>query len=64
MLLSLGGGAPIHAKNWRPQVLVLCPIDAGGNPRVPELLSLAAQMKKGRGLLMAAALIKGDPVQV
>ncbi|KAG5188265.1 amino acid permease-domain-containing protein [Tribonema minus] len=64
MLLSLKGHQTMHAKNWRPQILVLCNIDDGGNPTVPELLALAAQMKKGRGLLMAAALIKGDHMQL
>ncbi|KAG5186000.1 amino acid permease-domain-containing protein [Tribonema minus] len=63
VLLSLSEKQTMHAKNWRPQVLVLCAIDEGGNPLVPELLSLAGQMKKGRGLLMAVALIKGDHLQ-
>eukprot|EP00612_Vaucheria_litorea_P007181 CAMPEP_0171472000 /NCGR_PEP_ID=MMETSP0946-20130122/1029_1 /TAXON_ID=109269 /ORGANISM="Vaucheria litorea, Strain CCMP2940" /LENGTH=935 /DNA_ID=CAMNT_0012001577 /DNA_START=34 /DNA_END=2837 /DNA_ORIENTATION=+ len=62
MLLSLRLKT-VHAKNWRPQILVLCSIDSNGNPEVPELLTLASQMKKGRGLLMATALIKGDHVK-
>lgn len=57
MALSL---KEMHAKNWRPQVLVLCDVDEGGNPKVPELLSLSGQMKMGRGLLMVAALIKSN----
>jgi hypothetical protein len=43
--------------------VILCGF-SGGNPLVPEVLSLAGQMKMGRGLLMCVALIKGDVVQV
>ena len=46
-----------HAKNWRPQILVLCRCDGRFNPVKPELLALAGLLKKGRGLLMAHALI-------
>ena len=46
------------------QLLVFCKIDAYGNPTVPGLLSLAGQMKMGRGLLMAVGLLEGDMVEV
>lgn len=46
-----------HAKNWRPQILVLCRCDGRFNPVKPELLALAGLLKKGRGLLMAHSLI-------
>lgn len=49
-----------HPKNWRPQLLVMCKIDALGNPHKQELLALATMMKKGNGLLMAIGLLKGD----
>ncbi|CAN0546484.1 unnamed protein product, partial [Ectocarpus sp. 12 AP-2014] len=59
MLLSLSY-KDVHPKNWRPQLLVFCKIDAYGNPTVPGLLSLAGQMKMGRGLLMSVGLLEGD----
>lgn len=43
---------------------MFCKIDAYGNPTVPGLLSLAGQMKMGRGLLMAVGLLEGDMVEV
>lgn len=46
------------------QLLVFCKIDAYGNPTVPGLLSLAGQMKMGRGLLMAVGLLEGNMVEV
>ncbi|CBJ29869.1 conserved unknown protein [Ectocarpus siliculosus] len=62
MLLSLSY-KDVHPKNWRPQLLVFCKIDAYGNPTVPGLLSLAGQMKMGRGLLMSVGLLEGDMVE-
>ena len=49
-----------HPKNWRPQLLVLCELDETGNPLKPELLTLAAMLKKGKGLLMSLGFVKGD----
>eukprot|EP01060_Flectonema_neradi_P017221 TRINITY_DN2407_c1_g1_i1.p1 TRINITY_DN2407_c1_g1~~TRINITY_DN2407_c1_g1_i1.p1 ORF type:complete len:1017 (+),score=163.51 TRINITY_DN2407_c1_g1_i1:53-3103(+) len=49
-----------HPKNWRPQLLVLCELDETGNPLKPELLTLAAMLKKGKGLLMSIGFVKGD----
>ena len=49
-----------HAKNWRPQLLVLLETDARANPLRPELLALAGSLKKGRGLVMAVALLRGE----
>eukprot|EP01064_Diplonema_japonicum_P032867 TRINITY_DN6300_c0_g1_i1.p1 TRINITY_DN6300_c0_g1~~TRINITY_DN6300_c0_g1_i1.p1 ORF type:complete len:989 (+),score=223.84 TRINITY_DN6300_c0_g1_i1:64-3030(+) len=49
-----------HPKNWRPQLLVLLNLDENGNPVRPELITLAAMLKKGRGLLMTLGLVKGD----
>ena len=61
MLLTMGRDRRMHAKNWRPQILLFCDIDSRGNPLIPELLSLAGQMKMGRGLLLAVGMLKGDP---
>ena len=37
-----------HAKNWRPQLLVLCKLDPElKTPQHPRLLSLAQQLKAG-----------------
>ena len=60
-LLSLTQRTTIyHPKNWRPQLLVLCKLDDNGNPTSPELITFAAMLKKGKGLLMALGLVKGD----
>jgi potassium/chloride transporter 4/5/6 len=63
MLLTMGRDGAVHAKNWRPQLLLFLDIDSKGNPKTPELLSLAGQMKLGRGLLLAVGLLKGDPAE-
>ena len=54
---------PVYAKK-NGKLLVFCKIDAYGNPTVPGLLSLAGQMKMGRGLLMVVGLLEGDMVEV
>ena len=59
-LLALAVKDNFHAKNWRPQMLVLTDIDDNGNPLKPQLISLVGQLKKGRGLTMIASVIKGD----
>uniref|UniRef100_A0AC35U6R0 Amino acid permease n=1 Tax=Rhabditophanes sp. KR3021 TaxID=114890 RepID=A0AC35U6R0_9BILA len=53
-----------HPKNWRPQLLIM----VNGNisreiidMRCLSLLHLASQLKAGRGLAMAVALVNGDP---
>jgi len=59
-LLALSVKDNFHAKNWRPQLLTIIDVDENGNPLKPHLLALAGQLKKGKGLNMFAALIKGD----
>lgn len=59
-LLSLDTRAEFHAKNWRPQILLITDTDDFGNPLRSDILSLASQLKKGRGLLMVYAFIHGD----
>ena len=49
-----------HAKNWRPQLLVLVKTDDRCNPTRPELLEIASSLKKGQGLLIAYALIDAE----
>jgi len=38
---------PLHTKNWRPQVLVLCKLDKNLIPSHPKLLSFTSQLKAG-----------------
>lgn len=51
--------APLHTKNWRPQVLVLCKLDQNLLPAHPKLLSFASQLKAGKGLMMVYSVIEG-----
>ncbi|PAA54502.1 hypothetical protein BOX15_Mlig032144g1 [Macrostomum lignano] len=50
---------PPHAKNWRPQLLVL--LEAGDNlkPKHVCLLDLLSQLKAGRGLTIVGSVIQG-----
>mmetsp|Transcript_11824 Transcript_11824/g.35882 ORF Transcript_11824/g.35882 Transcript_11824/m.35882 type:complete len:973 (-) Transcript_11824:76-2994(-) len=59
-LLQLDTRAEFHAKNWRPQLLLVTDIDEHGNPTRPDMLLFAGQLKKGRGLLMVNAFLDGD----
>lgn len=63
-LLLLETAPTIILLSSAVQLLVFCKIDSYGNPTVPGLLSLAGQMKMGRGLLMAVGLLEGDMVEV
>lgn len=61
-LLQLEEG-PLHTKNWRPQLLVLCklhPTDL--TPCQPKLLSFASQLKAGKGLTMVTSIVEGNYV--
>ncbi|XP_021239084.1 solute carrier family 12 member 4-like [Numida meleagris] len=55
------GPAPTHS--WRPQLLVLLKLDAELRVTQPQLLALAAQLKAGRGLLVAGSVLPGDLLQ-
>lgn len=48
-LLKLEEG-PLHTKNWRPQILLLCKLDVNLLPAQPKLLSFASQLKAGKVL--------------
>ena len=52
-----------HAKNWRPQALVMFQVDRDGVATDDDLLLFAGHMKKGRGLLMFMGTLEGDPVK-
>ncbi|PFX32292.1 TBC1 domain family member 31 [Stylophora pistillata] len=58
-LMRLEEGPP-HTKNWRPQILVLCPLKSNLEPEFRRLLSLASQLKHGRGLTMVGSILEGD----
>ncbi|XP_031465098.1 solute carrier family 12 member 5-like [Phasianus colchicus] len=58
-LLSLEEG-PEPTNSWRPQLLVLLKLDSELRVSQPQLLALAAQLKAGRGLLVAAAVLQGN----
>uniref|UniRef100_A0A0R3S7E9 SLC12 domain-containing protein n=1 Tax=Elaeophora elaphi TaxID=1147741 RepID=A0A0R3S7E9_9BILA len=53
-----------HPKNWRPQLLLIANLPSAENWRQSEitrkLISLASQLKKGRGLTVAIALHEGQ----
>ncbi|XP_002733951.1 solute carrier family 12 member 4-like [Saccoglossus kowalevskii] len=49
-----------HTKNWRPQLLVLMKLDAELQPRYKKLLTLAGQLKAGRGLCIVASVVQGS----
>jgi len=52
---------PLHAKNWRPQLLVLCKLHPESLiPYHPKLLSFASQLKAGQGLTMVSSVLKGE----
>jgi len=50
---------PLHTKNWRPQVLVLCKLDKNLIPSHPKLLSFTSQLKAGKGLVMIYSVLEG-----
>ena len=55
---------PLHAKNWRPQLLVLCKLHPDSLiPYSPKILSFASQLKTGKGLTMICSILEGDYVE-
>ncbi|OAF71195.1 K-Cl cotransporter 4, partial [Intoshia linei] len=51
--------APIHVKNWRPQVLLL--VKADSDPDTEEntkIFAFARQLKAGKGLMMVATVLR------
>lgn len=60
VLLRVTGTENFHAKNWRPQLLTIVETDDLGNPINGQVLALAAQMQKGRGLNMVVSIKRGS----
>lgn len=48
-LLKLEEGQP-HAKNWRPQILVLISVDEEYLPKENKLIAFTSQLKAGKGI--------------
>jgi len=50
----------IHTKNYRPQLLVFLEFNDKREIKSPEIISVARQLKAGKGLTMFAAVIEGN----
>ncbi|XP_061921838.1 solute carrier family 12 member 6-like isoform X1 [Entelurus aequoreus] len=61
-LLRLEEGPP-HTKNWRPQLLVLLKLDEDLHIKSPRLLTLASQLKAGKGLTIVGTVVPGNFLQ-
>eukprot|EP00510_Aplanochytrium_minuta_P002942 CAMPEP_0184007866 /NCGR_PEP_ID=MMETSP0954-20121128/1610_1 /TAXON_ID=627963 /ORGANISM="Aplanochytrium sp, Strain PBS07" /LENGTH=1067 /DNA_ID=CAMNT_0026286821 /DNA_START=619 /DNA_END=3822 /DNA_ORIENTATION=+ len=60
-LLNNSNSNHLHGVNWRPQIMVLCKLKKETfEVSQPDLLKLAAQFKKGRGLIIAVSVLPGD----
>jgi len=47
-----------HAKNWRPQLLTIMPVDYNGTPTHLHMVSLASQLQQtGKGINVVIAII-------
>ena len=57
-LLRLEEGPP-HTKNWRPQILILCKMNPDFSLKQRKLLSLASQLKAGKGLAVVSSVLQG-----
>uniref|UniRef100_A0A7N6C164 Solute carrier family 12 member 7a n=1 Tax=Anabas testudineus TaxID=64144 RepID=A0A7N6C164_ANATE len=51
--------APLHTKNWRPQLLVLCKLNSDLTVKHPRLLSFTSQLKAGKGLTIICSVLEG-----
>ncbi|XP_069112002.1 solute carrier family 12 member 4-like isoform X2 [Argopecten irradians] len=58
-LLRLQQGPP-HTKNWRPQILVLMKLDENLQPKYPNMINFASQLKAGKGLTLVNSVVEGD----
>ncbi|XP_030259786.1 solute carrier family 12 member 7-like isoform X6 [Sparus aurata] len=50
---------PLHTKNWRPQLLVMCKLDADLAVKHPRLMSFSTQLKAGKGLTIVCSVLEG-----
>jgi potassium/chloride transporter 4/5/6 len=63
-LLRVEEGEP-HVKNWRPQILVFVKFDRQtATPKHQPIMSLASQLKTGKGLIMPVTALKGAYVDL
>ena len=60
VLVRVTGTENFHAKNWMPQVLTVVDTDGGGHPLQSEVLAMAAQLQKGRGLNVVISIKDGS----
>lgn len=60
LLRQMKYNAITHPKNWRPQLLIVFPVDKDGLTEYEDMLKMAGQMKEGRGLAMFVGTIQGD----
>lgn len=52
-----------HAKNWRPQLLTIMPVDYNGRPINLHVMSLAAQLQQtGRGINVVISILDRSQV--
>ena len=63
VLMNVTSTENFHAKNWRPQLLTIVETDDAGVPQNMELIALAAQLKKGRGLNVILSVKRGSIVK-
>ncbi|CAI2737023.1 unnamed protein product [Dicrocoelium dendriticum] len=57
------GVKPVHAKNWRPQILVYLTLDQNLQVRHDRLLDLVYQLKAGHGLTLVVSILEGDVME-
>ncbi|KRY55985.1 Solute carrier family 12 member 6 [Trichinella britovi] len=51
---------PVHTKNWRPQLLVLCTVSSDRTSIENEqIVAFASQLKAGKGLTVLASVLNG-----
>ncbi|XP_060553505.1 solute carrier family 12 member 4-like isoform X2 [Ruditapes philippinarum] len=50
---------PPHAKNWRPQIILLCKLDENLNPKYERMIHFASQLKAGKGLTLISCVLEG-----
>ncbi|XP_010741922.1 solute carrier family 12 member 7 isoform X3 [Larimichthys crocea] len=51
--------APLHTKNWRPQLLVMCKLNSDLAVKHPRLMSFTTQLKAGKGLTIVCSVLEG-----
>ncbi|XP_052817095.1 solute carrier family 12 member 7-like [Mya arenaria] len=49
-----------HTKNWRPQMLVLSKLNDHLIPKYQKIITLAGQLKAGKGFVLVCSVLDGD----